>query len=110
MAVWADDNFLNTGGRIQSGAMVLVSCGSYPGGSPRRDGAWPTSPILCVAICFCFMTPPSHDRAVLDFCEPICCAASGKARGDAESCSGEATARGPTVRRGELCSLGIVLI
>ena len=41
-------------------------------GSPRRDGAWPTSPILCVSIFFCFMMPRSDDRPVPDLCELIC--------------------------------------
>src|SRR5881394_1217875 len=36
-------------------------------GSPRRDGAWPTSPILCVSIFFCFMMPPSRARTLPGF-------------------------------------------
>src|SRR5207249_6543285 len=45
-------------------------------GSPRREGAWPTSPILCVSIFFRFMLPGNNDRRSLDFCEPISCAAT----------------------------------
>jgi hypothetical protein len=40
-------------------------------GSPRRDGAWPTSPIFCVSIFFRFMMPPSHDSPLPDFCEAM---------------------------------------
>src|SRR6266496_1072190 len=36
-------------------------------GSPRRDGAWPTSPILCVSIFFRFMMRPTHGRLLPDF-------------------------------------------
>jgi hypothetical protein len=34
-------------------------------GSPRRDGAWPTSPILCVSILFFFMI---RQKVTIDRC------------------------------------------